>query len=471
MIDEKNNKFKLFYNRSIKSIIPLKIYQAWHSDDLPSSINFCIENIKKNNPEFEHFLFNSNKCRDFIKEKFSKDVLDTYDRIIPNAIKVDLWRYCVLYINGGIYLDIKYFCINNFKFKYLTDNEYFCKDISSSGSGIYNALIICKPKNEIMLKCINKVVENVKNNFYGKSSLEPTGPLMIKNFFSHNEIKKMILNLKFYNDKNIFITYNNLPILFLNNKYRNEQVKYQKHWTEFWQDRNFYLNKITSNHIDVFTKIYEKKQWGFNNNNYYSGSSGSGSTIHEQINTYVPFLISFIKENKINSIVDLGCGDFNVGKLIYNNLNVSYYGYDAYKKIIDFHNIKFNTDETNINNDETNINNDETSINNTKYFFTFLDFYTKKEEIINGDLCIIKDVLMHWSLDKIYNFLDFIIENKKFKYILICNDCHQINDDTNINDGEFRELSANFFPLKKYNPIILYNYKPKKEVSLIKIQD
>ena len=76
---------------------------------------------------------------------------------------------------------------------------------------------------------------------------------------------------------------------------------------------------------------------------------------------------------------------------------------------------------------------------------------------------------MHWSLDKIYNFLDYIVENKKFKYIIICNDCLQIEDNTNINDGEFRELSANFYPLKKYNPVILYNYQPKKELSLITI--
>jgi len=444
------NDFKTFYNRTFESIIPFKIYQAWHSDDIPDSVIYCIDNIKKSNPEFEHFLFNNNKCREFIKENFSKETLDAYDSIIPNAIKIDLWRYCILYMNGGIYLDVKYFCINNFKFKYLTDNEYFCRDIAESGSGIYNALIICKPKNEIMLKCINQVLENVKNNFYGDYSLEPTGPLMIKNFFSNDEVNNLNLSLNEVKN-NIYIIYNNLPILYFNKNYRKEQIKYQKHWTEFWNDRNFYIKKTDETHSEVFTKIYETKFWGNNNNDNYSGSSGSGSNVEEQINTYVPFLISFIKLYNINTIIDLGCGDFKVGKIIYNDSDIKYYGYDVYKKIIEFHN------------KETVLNEEN------KYTFTHLDFYKDKSQIINADLCIIKDVLMHWSLDKIYCFLDYVIENKKFKYILIINDCLQIEDNTNINDGEFRELSANFYPLKKYNPVIIYNYEPKKEVSLITI--
>ena len=135
--------------------------------------------------------------------------------------------------------------------------------------------------------------------------------------------------------------------------------------------------------------------------------------------------------------------------MIYNDLDVKYYGYDAYEKVINYHN--------------------KNNMKNDKYTFTHLDFYKEKESIVGGDLCIIKDVLMHWSLDKIYNFLDYMIEIKKFKYILIINDCLQTEDNTNINDGQFRELSANFYPLKKYSPIILYKYEPKKEISVIKL--
>jgi hypothetical protein len=203
----------------------------------------------------------------------------------------------------------------------------------------------------------------------------------------------------------------------------------------------------------VFTNVYENKVWGNNNNAEYNGSSGNGSDIDYNKNTYIPFLKKFITDNKIKNIVDLGCGDFRCGKLIYNDLDITYTGYDTYKKLIDF-----NSNRRRISNNRS-----------PKFSFIHLDFCNNKENIINGELCILKDVIQHWSLDNIYNFLDYLIENKKFKYILICNCCNQTQDDTNIKNGDFRPLSCDFLPLKKYNFTKLYNYCTK-EISVIKIK-
>jgi hypothetical protein len=197
----------------------------------------------------------------------------------------------------------------------------------------------------------------------------------------------------------------------------------------------------------TFTMIYEKNIWGDNKNNNYKGSSGGGSNINYNKNTYIPFLQKFINDNNIKTVVDLGCGDFLCGPSIYNNLDILYTGYDVYKNVI-----------------ENNSKNNST----TKYEFIHLDFYNNKEKIKYGELCILKDVLQHWSLDKINIFLQYIIESKKFKYILITNCCNQLTDNTDILVGEFRHLSCNFLPLKKYNPIKIYNYDTK-EVSLIQL--
>ena len=199
---------------------------------------------------------------------------------------------------------------------------------------------------------------------------------------------------------------------------------------------------------DVFTNIYEKNVWGNNNNSEYNGSSGGGSDINYNKESYVPFLKKIITTNNIKSIVDLGCGDFRCGKLIYDDLDITYTGYDAYKQVI-------------------NYNASQHSL--PKYSFTHLDFCNNKEKIINADMCILKDVLQHWSLNDIYSFLDYLVENKKFKYILICNCSNQTQDNTNITNGDWRPLSCNYLPLKKYNPVKLYNYHTK-EVSVIIIK-
>ena len=104
--------------------------------------------------------------------------------------------------------------------------------------------------------------------------------------------------------------------------------------------------------------------------------------------------------------------------------------------------------------------------NGCKYNFVHLDFWAHKENIINGDLCILKDVLQHWSLANIYAFLDFVVLHKKFKYILITNCCVRARDDLDIADGYWRPLSCDYLPLKKYNPQKLGTYNTK-EVCLI----
>jgi SAM-dependent methyltransferase len=198
----------------------------------------------------------------------------------------------------------------------------------------------------------------------------------------------------------------------------------------------------------IFTEIYKNSLWGNNNQEEYNGSSGTGSDIEYNVNSYVPFLKNFINNNNIKSVIDLGCGDFRCGELIYNDINVSYTGYDAYKNVIEYNKNKF--------------------VLNSKINFIHLDFYNNMDKIEGGELCILKDVLQHWSTNSINIFLDYLITSKKFKYILICNCCYQEQCNTDIKDGEFRYLSCDFLPLKKFNPVKIFNYK-SKEISIIKI--
>lgn len=210
-------------------------------------------------------------------------------------------------------------------------------------------------------------------------------------------------------------------------------------------------------HKNIFTNIYENKHWGDNGISGYNGSSGSGSDVSYNINTYVPLLREIIIRLNINSINDLGCGDFKCGKYIYDDLPVLYRGYDAYDKVIDYNKKEYKTNYYNYNN-----------LFYSKYNFYHLDFCNEKEEIKKADLCILKDVIQHWSLENIYNFIDYLYINKICKYILICNCCSQMWDNTDIPTGSCRGLSANYFPLKRYNASILLNYN-SKEVSLIQV--
>ncbi len=237
---------KIFPNKPIseyKTIIPANIFQTWSSKNLPPLMFKNIQIIKRNNPDFKYYLFDDNDCREFIKKHFELDVLNAYNSLIPGAYKADLWRYCILYKYGGIYLDIKYTPINNFKFINLLEEEVWTLDLDKKK--IYNALLVCKPGNEILLKAINKIVENVKNKYYGTSWLEPTGPALLRQYFTDEERKKT----KVYhittgdNDYDRFIKYNDFNILQCYPGYFREREIYSRkqHYAILWSKRKIYL--------------------------------------------------------------------------------------------------------------------------------------------------------------------------------------------------------------------------------------
>jgi mannosyltransferase OCH1-like enzyme len=224
-----------------KNEIPMNIFQTWNQTaGLPPNMKKITENIQRENPEFTYKCFNDTECLEFIREHFDEPVANAYTRIIPGAYRADLWRYCVLYIRGGIYMDIKLKPTDGFRFLSIIDKECFVRDIDASGKGIYNAFMVCKPNNTILLQCINKIVENVKNDYYGESVLSPTGPLLMKQFFTESEIDNLEYKLGFDKNNNLVIkNKDDLAVLIKDDDVYNEQNK-TKRYNEYWQEKNIY---------------------------------------------------------------------------------------------------------------------------------------------------------------------------------------------------------------------------------------
>jgi FkbM family methyltransferase len=218
-------------------------------------------------------------------------------------------------------------------------------------------------------------------------------------------------------------------------------------------DNDFYQVWIKNNDmVNSFKNVYETKLWGDDTSDGYNGSSGGGSTLEYNINTYVPFLKNFIKEKNIKSVCDLGCGSFICGKAIYDDIeNIKYTGYDIYEGVINKHN-----------------NSGEYS--KDKYEFIFSDFYGEKENIKSADLCIIKDVIQHWPLSHITNFMDYLVGSNKFKYILVCNCTRDAVENSDISIGDFRPLSFDLEPMKKYGFEKVYAWDTK-EIGLIDLSN
>jgi len=247
--DEAKNVEHQFFNRpyiflktSYKCVIPCDIYQTWYTKDLPEKMRERVELLKSQNPKFNHYLFDDNDCRDFIKEHYATDVLDAYNSLVPGAFKADLWRYCVLFIKGGIYMDIKLICVNGFKLIELTETNHFVLDRPENS--IYNALIVSQKGNIFLYKAIRQIVDNVKEKYYGKGCLAVTGPellgdVAIKNRFNVN------IDLRHYKRggyiiyKNRFIVSTEYPEYDSERKNMYNSVNL-KRYDQLWEERAIY---------------------------------------------------------------------------------------------------------------------------------------------------------------------------------------------------------------------------------------
>ena len=245
-----NQKFKIYkqpYNlkQYYKSIIPLKIFQTWYTKELPPKMRERVEKLKLTHPRFEHYLYDDNDCREFIKNNYNSDVLNAYDRLIPGAYKADLWRYCVLYIHGGIYMDIKLSCINGFRLIELTEHNHLVKDRPLPLS-IYNALMVSQKGDILLWRAIQRIVMNVNNKYYGGSPLDPTGPILLGKIILRNKwYHHLPIDLHHYH-KGGYIVYNNRFIISTEypEYYKERQNLHndtnKKYYCELWHDKNIY---------------------------------------------------------------------------------------------------------------------------------------------------------------------------------------------------------------------------------------
>ena len=139
---------------------------------------------------------------------------------------------------------------------------------------------------------------------------------------------------------------------------------------------------------DVFADIYKNGEWG---GQFGQFCSGSGSNEYHA-SRYADVIRAVIRDKKIRSVVDLGCGDFTVGAKLQME-GVRYTGVDIVCDLIRLNQEKFGS---------ANVS------------FQCADIIT--EDLPAGDLCLIRQVLQHLSNAEILSILKNV---RKYEYVII----------------------------------------------------
>jgi SAM-dependent methyltransferase len=151
------------------------------------------------------------------------------------------------------------------------------------------------------------------------------------------------------------------------------------------EKQRIYKNLSTK---EVFTKIYKNNMWGGVKGEYFSGTG----SLDPSVNGYTKIIKDFIIKHKITRVVDLGCGDFRVGQQIIMP-GMHYIGTDIVKPLIDHNKLMYSNEN-----------------------ISFLCLDVIKDELPEGQLCLIRQVLQHLSNQEIVQIIKKI---KQYRYVII----------------------------------------------------
>lgn len=145
---------------------------------LSKGINDAIESWIVNNPGYTIKLWDLKESREFLKLNFPPDVLKCFDSLKPYAFKSDFFRYCIIYKHGGWYSDLKQECLKHNLLNHLKkikrkeylfrDNAHVKFEDKNVDYCIQNAFFGASKESQLLLKMINKTIQNTKDELYGE---------------------------------------------------------------------------------------------------------------------------------------------------------------------------------------------------------------------------------------------------------------------------------------------------------------
>ena len=161
-------------------------FQIYLSEDeakeLPEPLLSVSRIARQRFSNFDYICWTGLMLRDFISTYYPQDVLNAYDKLRPFAYKADLGRYCLIYKYGGWYADVTLKIEKNV----LLGNEVDLFFFYDFGEGLpapgrcshecQNSFFYAKASHHLLAECIEGVVKNCRDSFYGGSSTSPTGP-------------------------------------------------------------------------------------------------------------------------------------------------------------------------------------------------------------------------------------------------------------------------------------------------------
>lgn len=237
-------KQKVFCQKK-SSYIP-KIIHLTHYDkaSVPQKV---WDNINKYASDYSIKYNSDEDCIKFLENHYNNEIVSIFKNLSTGAHKADLFRYCVLYKTGGIYIDIKTVPLQNFNnmFDHIKSNTLYTV---LSDTHIYQGIIASYPGNEIFSHLINDFYYLDKDFFCQKMDVSYNKyHIFTLRFYMHLQHRvqsKLSGGHQSYSDQHIYLF-----------EEKNGQVNNEE------KDRYGYWNVFDHKNKRVFKSRYNDYPW------------------------------------------------------------------------------------------------------------------------------------------------------------------------------------------------------------------
>ena len=148
--------------------------------DLPPIIAQNANALRALYPRAKYRLWDGQSVRDVISANFEPEVLQAFETLRPYSYKCDLARYCLLYLFGGLYVDLGIRCINQLRppadvgVASFRDRDL----VSPCWTAASNGIIWARPGRREFRIALDYILENCRNKYYGRNALYVSGPVV-----------------------------------------------------------------------------------------------------------------------------------------------------------------------------------------------------------------------------------------------------------------------------------------------------
>ena len=179
-------------------MIPKIIHRMWLDKTIdnnlypPKKYKPLMDTFDKYNPEFKVEFWNMAKVKSLFEYPVIQQYQDTWENLPHHIQKCDMARYFIMYLFGGIYIDLDFTCFKNLS--PLLDRELLLvlepPEHYENGIRLYNGFIGSVPGHQFWLDWLDYISESVLET---NDVMETTGPTNFGKFWQQSKYRSIHL--------------------------------------------------------------------------------------------------------------------------------------------------------------------------------------------------------------------------------------------------------------------------------------